>query len=82
MAVAATVVAANAANGGNVFVRSPIATPVNATCDMLSAIKDRRRNTRNVPRAGAKSPTSVAPMKARIMKSYSNIDGMSLTVLV
>src|SRR3712207_2449 len=71
MRTAPSTAATSAVPTGAVEVRTPIATPVSATCPRPSPSSDSRRWTRKTPTAGATRPTISEASSARCMKPYS-----------
>src|SRR3712207_3294481 len=71
MRTAPSTAATSAVPTGAVEVRTPIATPVSATCPRPSPSRDSRRCTRKTPTAGATRPTISDASSARCMKPYS-----------
>src|SRR3712207_876910 len=71
MRTAPTTAATSAVPTGAVEVRTPIATPVRATCPRPSPSSESRRCTRKTPTAGATRPTISEASSARCMKPYS-----------
>ena len=72
----------NATIGVKDFVIRATATPAKATCERVSAIKESLRNTKNIPIAGAVTPTKTEATIALFINSYWKISGIKLPMRV
>jgi hypothetical protein len=69
MPIAPATVTTRAPTRGEIPRKRPSATPASATWARLSAIRERRRGTRNMPMAGQMTAVIAPAAKARCMKS-------------